>query len=43
MHSCLMIILFSIMKTWVLKNPFCAPLAKDKLWDDYTMAWMTVH
>ena len=34
---------FSIMKTWVLKKPFCIPLAEDKLWDDYTMTWMTVY
>ena len=25
------------------KNLFCLLLAEDKLWDDYTMAWMTVY
>ncbi len=25
------------------EKTFCAPLAKDKLWDAYTMAWMTVY
>lgn len=24
-------------KTWAMKNPFCLPLAEDRLWDDHTM------